>query len=659
MLKPQSFLPNSRIRRVSGIFISLLLLTTPVAATVSFLLTSPKALAGAGHDHSGASSFQGGGETSGSVQVDAEIAKRLGIKVEPAKRQQLDVGIKTTGQIETLPDQRVDVTAPLTSKVVELLVKPGTQVKKGQPVAVVASPELVELRVGSQEKQADAQSSLQKAQADLRLAQENLDRQQKISDAEIAQAKTQLAAAQAQYNRDVALVNQRSVLKVAQENLKRQQQIANAEIAQASTEVAVAQEQYDRDKELVEKGALPRRQMLESSAKLERAKAELARAKSLPNVVQAESEVKKAEVDIPLRELRDSQSRVAEVQAQLKRVESRRDVLEAQAQLKRAQSDVQVAQSRLKLSATTYNTRLQQLGTTANAKGLVTVNAPISGTVAERSVSLGQSLQDAGGKLMTIINGNQVFATANIYEKDLDKIKNGQRVRVKVASLPNSTFEGKITQIGTVVQGETRVVPVQAEINNTSGQLKPGMFAELEVLTDKTATPILAIPTSAVVDANGKKVVYVQNGNAFQATEVTFGQTSGDMVEVKAGLFDGDMIVTQRAPQLYAQSLRGGGKASEEQKEEGHSEAEKTEVKANNFPIPLWLIAAGGGSAITAIAFAASNSLLGRRRRHTLATVGVGGESITYETETEVYVDNNKEAMSPTPVGIDNHDNSH
>lgn len=657
MLKPQSFLPNSRIRRVSGIFISLLLLTTPVAATVSFLLTSPKALAGAGHDHSGASSFQSGGETSGSVQVDAEIAKRLGIKVEPAKRQQLDVGIKTTGQIETLPDQRVDVTAPLTSKVVELLVKPGTQVKKGQPVAVVASPELVELRVGSQEKQADAQSSLQKAQADLRLAQENLDRQQKISDAEIAQAKTQLAAAQAQYNRDVTLVNQRSVLKVAQENLKRQQQIANAEIAQASTEVAVAQEQYDRDKELVEKGALPRRQMLESSAKLERAKAELARAKSLPNVVQAESEVKKAEVDLPLRELRDSQSRVAEVQSQLKRVESRRDVLEAQAQLKRAQSDVQVAQSRLKLSATTYNTRLQQLGTTANAKGLVTVNAPISGTVAERSVSLGQSLQDAGGKLMTIINGNQVFATANIYEKDLDKIKNGQRVRVKVASLPNNTFEGKITQIGTVVQGETRVVPVQAEINNNSGQLKPGMFAELEVLTDKTATPILAIPTSAVVDANGKKVVYVQNGNAFQATEVTFGQTSGDMVEVKAGLFDGDMIVTQRAPQLYAQSLRGGGKAeSEENKEEGHSE---TEVKTNNFPIPLWLIAAGGSSAITAIAFAASNSLLGRRRRHTLATVGVGGESITYETETEVYVDNNKEAMSPTPVGIDNHDSPH
>jgi cobalt-zinc-cadmium efflux system membrane fusion protein len=53
------------------------------------------------------------------------------------------------------------------------------------------------------------------------------------------------------------------------------------------------------------------------------------------------------------------------------------------------------------------------------------------------------------------------------------------------------------------------------------------MFAELEVLTDRTATAILAIPSSAVVDANGKKLVYVQNGNAFQPVEVTLGQTSG------------------------------------------------------------------------------------------------------------------------------------
>jgi membrane fusion protein, heavy metal efflux system len=637
MLKSYRCKQSTAIRCISSTVLSL-----------SFLGLPAVVLAHGGHGNE----FQSGGEaqTTGSIQVDAETANRLGIKVEPAKKRRLDVGIKTTGQIETLPDQKVEVTAPLTSKVVELLVKPGSKVKKGQPVAVVSSLELVELRVGSQEKQADAQAQLQKGQADLKLAQENLDRQQKISDAEIAQTRSQLAAAIAQYNRDLALVNQRGVLKVAQENLKRQQQIADANITQATTEVAVAQEQYDRDRELVQKGALPRRQMLESEAKLSKAKAELARAKSLPEVVQAESEVKKAEVDLPLRELRDSQSRVAEVQTQLKRAESRRDVLEAEAQLKRAQSDVEVAQSRIRLSNTTYDTRLQQLGTTANGEGLVTITAPISGIVADREVSIGQSLQDAGGKLMTIINDDRVFATANIYEKDLDKVKTSQRVRVRVASQTNSTFEGKIFRIGSVVEGETRVVPVQAEINNTKGQLKPGMFAELEVITDKTEADILAITASAIVDVNGKKIVYIQNGNAFQPTEVALGQTSGDVVEVKSGLFDGDMIVTQRAPQLYAQSLRGG-KATEKE----HSHAEETEVKTNNLPIPLWLLGVGGIGAV-GTAFAAGSFWSSRKRNVLLPTGNGNYDGLSYETE--VYLGDRKQATlsSVSHVEVKEHD---
>ncbi len=637
MFKSHCCKQSTAIRYITGTILSL-----------SFLALPAVVLAHGGHGNE----FKSGGEaqTTGSIQVDAETANRLGIKVESAKKRRLDVGIKTTGQIETLPDQKVEVTAPLTSKVVELLVKPGSKVKKGQPVAVISSLELLELRVGSQERQADAQAQLQKGQADLKLAQENLDRQQKISDAEIAQTRSQLTLAIAQYKRDLSLVNQRGVLKVAQENLKRQQQIADANITQGTTEVAVAQEQYDRDRELVQKGALPRRQMLESQAKLSKAKAELARAKSLPEVVQAESEVQKAEVDLPLRELRDSQSRVAEVQTQLKRAESRRDVLEAQAQLKRTQSDVEVAESRIKLSNTTYNTRLQQLGTTANAKGLVTITAPISGTVTDREVNIGQSLQDAGGKLMTIINDERVFATANIYEKDLDKVKTSQRVRVKVASQTNSTFEGKISRIGSVVEGETRVVSVQTEINNTNGQLKPGMFAELEVVTNKTEAEILGIPNSAVVDVNGKKIVYIQNGNAFQPTEVTLGQTSGDMVEVKSGLFDGDMIVTQRGPQLYAQSLRGG-KATEGE----HSHAEETQVKTNNLPIPLWLLGVGGVGAV-GTAFA-TGSFWSSRKRNVLLPTGNGNyDGLSYETE--VYLGDRKQATlsSASHVEVKEHD---
>ncbi len=170
--------------------------------------------------------FQRGGEATkaaGSISV-AQTAKRLGIKVSPVKQTTLLVGIKTTGQIETLPSKKVEVTAPIPGTVVELLVEPGVAVKKGQPVAVLSSPELVELRVQSQEKQAQAKADLQQAQADLQLAGQNL---------------------------------------------QRQRQIAIAEIEQTRTELKVAQEQYDRDRDLVNVvGALPRRGMLESQAHL-------------------------------------------------------------------------------------------------------------------------------------------------------------------------------------------------------------------------------------------------------------------------------------------------------------------------------------------------------------------------------------------------------
>ncbi|MBD2213536.1 efflux RND transporter periplasmic adaptor subunit [Nostoc linckia FACHB-104] len=510
MPKPLRFRTLTAIRSLSGTLLSLLVLTNPVAV-----------LAHGGHGNE----FQGGSETNSAnaaIEVDTQTAKRLGIKVEAAKRQPLAVGIKTTGQIETLPNQKVEVNTPIAkAKVVELLVEPGATVKKGQPLAVVSSPDLVELRVNSQEKLAEGQADLQQALADLKLAQQNRDRYQ---------------------------------------------QIAAAEIAQAQTQVKFAQEKYNKDKQLANAGALPQRTALESQTQLAEAKAELTKANS------------------------------------------RREVIEAENQLKRAASAVEVAKSRIQLSNTTYQTRLSQLGTRANAQGLVTVVSPITGKVADREVTLGQSFEDTGGKLMTIVNDSRVFATANIYEKDLNKVRTGQRVSVKVAAVPNRSFTGRITRIGSVVEGESRVVPVQAELDNSSGLLKPGMFAELEVLTDQTSSAILAIPSAAVVEANGKKQVYIQNGNAYQPVEVTLGQTSGDMVEVKTGLFEGDLIVTQRAPQLYAQSLRGSGKVEE------HGSVEPAE-KNFNTSIPLW-VGVGGGVALMGVAFMGGVFWASRRSKH-------------------------------------------
>lgn len=472
--------------------------------SVLLLLPAARGLAHAGHGDE----FQGGGQSVqavGAIQVDAETAKRLGLKVESVARQRLSVGIKTTGQLEPLPNQQVEVTTPVGGTVIRLLVRPGETVAAGQPVAMMTSPELAELRTTALDRKSEAIATVKQAQADLRLAQDNY---------------------------------------------RQQQTIAATEVQQARTEVRFAQERYDKDRELLTSGAIPRRTFLESETKL------------------------------------------AEAKAALTKAESRLQISEATAQLKRAQSNVEVAQSRVSLSGETYQTRLRQLGATPNSDGTITITAPISGTVADRETTTGESGEDAGKKIMTIVNGNSVQVSANVHEKDLSQIQPGQRVRVSVNGLPDRTFVGRISVIGAVVEGQTRVVPVKAELDNPKGVLKPGMFAELEVLTDQTPTAVLVIPKSALVETNDKQtIVFVQNGAAFQPTEVTLGRESGDVVEVTNGLFDGDRVVTQRATQLYAQSLRGGTKPDDE-----HGAKAEPAPTAQNGQLPWWMVIPSGGA---------------------------------------------------------------
>lgn len=479
---------NQRSQSILGLCLSLTLLLSPTSA-----------IAHAGHGDEFKSTTT---QPIDAIKVDPETAKRLQIKVEPVKSQQLVLAIQTTGQIAALPDRKVEITSPIKGSVIELFVQPGASVRAGQTVAILSSPELGELRVIAQEKRAEAE-------VDLRLAQQNYDRHQ---------------------------------------------QIAVTNIAQAKTELKFAQESFDRDKELLTRGAIPRRQLLESETKLFTAKAATNRA------------------------------------------ESKLDLLQADAEVKRAQSKIQ-------LSDAAYQARLQQLGANANPDGTVAIVSPIDGIVSDREISLGESVAEAGKALMTIVDNGTVLATANVYEKDLGKIKIGQSVRVKVTSLPSQTFEGKISMIGAVVEGDSRVIPVKAELDNAAGLLKPGMFAELELATSKSTESVLVIPRSSIVEANGKQIVYIQNGDAFQPVEVSLGRESGDLVEVIDGVFEGDAIVTQRATQIYAQSLRGGNKSE--------SKVEETTSLANVAEqVPWWILLIGGigGSSIAAGAF-----WLGRR----------------------------------------------
>ncbi len=517
------------------------------------LLASPLAFAHGGHGNEFGSQD---GATGTKVQIDGATAQQIGVQTVAAKTQSLNVEISATGQIELLPSKKVEVTAPIKGKLIQLLAQPGTRVKAGQILATLSSPELNDLRTSSLEKRAIAVAQLQQAQTDRNLAEQSYQKTVEIATAETNQARGQLTAAQSRLAREQQLVKSGSIVQATKINYQRQQQIAAAEISSAQTELELAQERYQKDVQLVKSGALARRQMLESQAKLAQARTALIRAQSQSGVAQAVTDLRKAETDLPLRELRDAEKQVAEATGQLAKATNQKSVVEANAQLQRANSAVTAARTQIRLSDASYQGRLAQLGNRANAEGIVTVTAPIDGTVADREITIGQSVADAGARLMTITDDRQVLATANIYERDLGRLKIGQQVSVKVPGMIERVFSGQISRIGTVVDSQSRVVPVQATLDNSDGLLKAGTFAEIKLATDKVTTPVVVIPANAVVEADQEKLVYVKSGDGYQPTTVTLGQTVGDLVEVKTGLFAGDLVVSQRAPQLYAQSLK-------------------------------------------------------------------------------------------------------
>jgi membrane fusion protein, heavy metal efflux system len=521
---------------------------------LSIVILSSSASAHGGHHGSEFGSEDGSQNTN--IQIDAATARQIGVQFATAKKQSLNVEISATGQIELLPSKKVEVTAPIKGKLLQLLVQPGSKIKAGQILARMSSPELNELRANAIEKRSEALALLQQAQTDRDLAQQTYSKIVEVATAETNQAKSQLAAAQARLLREQQLVKNGSIVRAAQNNYQHQQQIATAEISSAQTELQLAQERYQKDLELSKSGALPRRQVLESQSKLAQAQTQLIKAKSQPGVLSAETDLRKAETDLPLRELRDAQKQVAEATGQLAKAKNQKSVIEAKAQVQKSLAAITAAQNRLKLSDANYRGRLGQLGNVGNPGGIVTVTAPIDGTIADREITLGQSVADAGAKLMTIMDDRQVLVTVNIYERDLGRVSIGRQVAVKAAGVGGKTFSGQISRIGTVVDPQSRVVAVQATLDNRDGLLKAGTFAEIQLATDKVTTPVMVIPTTAVVETDHEKLVYVKSGDGYQPTTVTLGQTVGNLVEVKTGLFDGDIVVSQRAPQLYAQSLK-------------------------------------------------------------------------------------------------------
>lgn len=189
------------------------------------------------------------------------------------------------------------------------------------------------------------------------------------------------------------------------------------------------------------------------------------------------------------------------------------------------------------------------------ASSVFTLNAPISGIVVERNATVGATV-GSDANLFKIINLSSVWIDANVFEKDLGRVRLGQAVKLTVPAFPDSTFYGRVILVSSMVDPETRTVKVRTEVANRDGRLKPDMFANVEIVTASKSTAI-SIPLSAVLDDGGKSVVFVADGKDYKKQDVTLGLKSDDRVEIISGLKEGDKVVVKGNYLLMEQSKAG------------------------------------------------------------------------------------------------------
>lgn len=173
--------------------------------------------------------------------------------------------------------------------------------------------------------------------------------------------------------------------------------------------------------------------------------------------------------------------------------------------------------------------------------GYSSIRAPISGVVSSREIKHGENLA-AGQVAFRITETKELVAYLQIPQSELMKFDAGLAATVKVASMPNSEFAATIVRISPTIDSRNGTFRATAIIDNTDGNLAPGMFGRFTVSYEKHANA-LVIPTVALLDEDEQTSVYVVKNNEVVRRTVEVGVEENGRVEILGGLEESDEIV--------------------------------------------------------------------------------------------------------------------
>jgi len=231
---------------------------------------------------------------------------------------------------------------------------------------------------------------------------------------------------------------------------------------------------------------------------------------------------------------------------------AQKNVLSAEAQFKVAEAMLEAAEKKLHILGFT-EAQLKAMREQHEVMPLISLESPIAGKIVESKAVLG-AMVDQSVEILTLMDPSVLWVEAEVYERDIARVRIGQDAEVSVPAYPGEVFKGRISFIGDVLREETRTITVRTEVRNADSRLKPGMFADVALSVSEEAKA-LAVPSEAVLDDAGESIVFVASDGVYAPRVVKVGLRDDGWVQILEGLRDGELVVTAGSFQLKSKLL--------------------------------------------------------------------------------------------------------
>ncbi len=176
------------------------------------------------------------------------------------------------------------------------------------------------------------------------------------------------------------------------------------------------------------------------------------------------------------------------------------------------------------------------------------VKAPIKGTLIRYYVDIGDSVipQEPMPQepVLNIAYMDIVKIIVNVGEKDIAKLRKGEKVRVSVDAYPGESFLGRVVKVAPAVDPRSRKLKVELEIENKDHRLKPGMFADVEIIYNEHSD-VLVVPRISVLEREGRTILFTVEDNRAKLIEVKTGIGDEEKIEIVEGLTEGESVVIE------------------------------------------------------------------------------------------------------------------